>query len=73
MVRSDMRLYRVVTRSGANMDIMAKVVIDDAAVSDSISFFQDEARHHLVATVKRDQVAGMILFPQKSTTLPLSH
>lgn len=52
-------------RSGANMDIMAQVMVDDAAASDAILFYQDETRHHLVATVKRSQIAGVILSPQK--------
>jgi hypothetical protein len=66
-----MRLYRVIMCSGANMDIMAKVILDDKSISDDVSFYQDETRHHLVATIKRDQIAGMILYPQKSSTIPL--
>jgi len=58
-------------RSGANLDIMAKVIEDDPAASDSINFYQDETQHHMVATVKRNQVAGLILFPQKSGTMTL--
>ncbi len=61
------RLYRVVMRSGANMDVTAKLMLDDPTVSDSILFYQDETQHHLVATVVRSEVAGLILFPQKST------
>jgi len=68
-----MRLYRVVLRSGANMDVMAKVVVDDPAASDSIAFYQDEALHHLVARVRRDQIAGLILYPQKAGTIQLPH
>jgi hypothetical protein len=68
-----MRLYRIVMRSGVNMDVMASVMVDDPAASESISFYQDEAFHHLVAMVKRSQVAGLILYPQKSSTMPLSH
>lgn len=66
-----MRLYRVVMRSGANMDVTAKVMVDDPAVSHAIYFYQDETRHHLVAAVERSQVAGLILFPQKAGTMPL--
>ena len=58
-------------RSGKNMDVMAQVMIDDAAASDSVNFYQDETRHHLVAQVKRSQIAGLILFPQKASTMPL--
>ena len=66
-----MRLYRVVTRSGTNMEFMAKVMVDNPAASDSIDFYQDETLHHLVSTIKRDQVAGMILFPHKANTIPI--
>ncbi len=60
-----MRLHRVVLRSGTNADIMANVVFDDP-VNDSIFFYQDEAQQHLVATIKRDQLAGIIFYPKMS-------
>ena len=65
-----MRLYRVVLRSGAKMDIMAKSMCDDPARSDSIDFFHDESGHTLAATVKRDQVVGLIFHLSKSSALP---
>ncbi len=58
------RLYRVVMRSGANMDVMAKAVVDDPTVSDAISFYQDGTRHQLIAKVMRSEVAGLILYPR---------
>jgi hypothetical protein len=60
-----MRLYRVVMRSGINMDVTAKLMLDDPAY-DVIYFFADEARNLLAATVKREEVAGIILHSQKS-------
>jgi hypothetical protein len=70
-----MRLYQVVLRSGANMDFMAKVMIDDPA-SEAVLFYQDESRQNLVATVWRDQVAGIIFHSQRSgvsvATTPLT-
>ena len=54
-------------RSGVNMDVTAMDMLDDPAVADRILFYQDDARHHLVATVARKDVAGIILFPQKSS------
>ncbi len=63
-----MRIYRVVMRSGVNMDILAKAMVDDPTVSDGILFYQDETQHHLVATVMRSEVAGLILYPQKAAT-----
>jgi len=65
-----MRLYRVVTRSGVNLDIVAKGILDDPALSDVICFYQDEAQYQLVATVKRAEVAGLILMPEKSSAIP---
>ena len=62
-----MRLYRVVMRSGVNMDVMAKAMVDDPAVSDVVYFFHDETMHHLAAFVKRAEIAGIILGPQKSS------
>ncbi len=62
-----MRLYRVVLRSGVNMDVTAKLMLDDPAVSDAIFFYQDETQYHLVAKIMRRDVAGVILFPQKSS------
>jgi hypothetical protein len=53
-------------RSGANMYIMAKSMLDNPAISAAIIFYQDETQHHIIATVMRDQVAGLILFPQKA-------
>ena len=70
-----MRLHRVILRSGANADIEANVLFDDPA-SDSLFFYLDEAQQHLVATLNRDQVAGIIFHPKKSgvsnATTPLS-
>jgi len=70
-----MRLHRVVLRSGMNADITAKVMLDDPA-SDAILFYQDEAQQHLIATIRRDQVAGIIFYPKKSgvsnATTPLN-
>jgi len=60
-----MQLLRVVLLSGANMDFMAKVMIDEET-DDAVLFYQDESRQHLVATVWRDQVAGIIFYPKKS-------
>ena len=64
-----MRLYRIVLRSGANMDIMAKSMRDDPAL-DVIYFFHDEIENVLAASVQRDQVAGLILYAQNSSAIP---
>jgi len=53
-------------RSGVNMDIVAKAMLDDPAVSAEVRFYQDETMHHLVAIVKRAEIAGMILGPRTS-------
>ena len=50
------------------MDVTAKLMLDDPAY-DVIYFFHDEARNLLAATVKRDEVAGVILHPQKSSAI----
>ena len=55
-------------QSGANMDIVANAMLDDPATSEVIYFFHDETMHHLVATVRRADVAGVIFGPQKSGT-----
>ncbi len=52
------------------MDIMAKSMCDDPARSDSIDFYHDESGHTLAATVKRDQVVGLIFHLSKSSALP---
>ena len=45
------------------MDFMAKVMIDEQD-SDAVFFYQDESRQNLIATVFRDQVAGIIFHPR---------
>jgi hypothetical protein len=60
-----MRLYRVVLRSGLNLDITAQAMLDDPNVSELIYFFADEEQRQLAATVNRTDVAGLILPPQK--------
>jgi hypothetical protein len=55
-------------QSGQNMDIVAKAMLDDPATSEVVYFFHDETMHHLVATVKRSEIAGVIFGPQKSGT-----
>jgi hypothetical protein len=58
-------------RSGASVEVMAKVIRDDPA-NESICFFQDEAEQHLVAAIKRDQVAGIILHQRKPGAMTAS-
>ena len=66
-----MRVYRVVTRGGANIDILAKSILDDPAY-DVIYFFHDEFQQQLTATLKRAEVAGLIIHPEKpNATVPL--
>jgi hypothetical protein len=64
-----MRLYRVVLRSGANMDITAKAMRDDPAL-DVIYFFHDEAQNVLAASIQRSELAGLILHPRNSSAIP---
>jgi hypothetical protein len=52
-------------RSGVNVDILAQVKVDEPGATE-ILFYQDEAGHHLAATVRRDEIAGLILGPQKA-------
>ena len=70
-----MQLLRVVLLSGANMDFMAQVMIDEPD-SDAVFFYHDESRQNLIATVWRDQVAGIIFHSQRSgvsvATTPLT-
>jgi hypothetical protein len=64
-----MRVYRVVMRSGANMDITAKAMRDDPEC-DVIYFFHDETQNILVASVQRDDLAGLIIYAQNSSAVP---
>lgn len=57
--------------SGVNIDIAAKAMLDDPALSGDIYFYHDDTRHNIAAAIKRNQVAGLILYPQKSCTMPL--
>jgi hypothetical protein len=59
-----MALYRVVLKSGANMDVVASAIIDEAH-SEDIYFFKDESRLQVLASVKREHVAGVIFLPEK--------
>jgi hypothetical protein len=61
-----MRLFRVVLRSGATMDITAKAMRDEPESSENIYFFHDLSENDLVATVKRDQIAGVVFHLPKS-------
>ena len=65
-----MRLYRIIMRSGAHVEVRAQIMIDDPAASE-ILFYQDERGHHLAATIQRKEIAGLILGPQKSSAIPL--
>jgi hypothetical protein len=56
-------------RSGAHVEVVAKAMIDDPA-STEILFYQDESGHHLAATIRRADIAGLILGPQKSSAIP---
>ena len=52
------------------MDIVAKTMSDDPAQSESIRFYHDEGEHILVATVRRDQVVGLIFHLSKFSAIP---
>ncbi len=60
-----MRHYRVVMKSGINLDIVACVLIDEPIQSDQMFFYQDEAKFNLAALVKREEVAGLIILSDK--------
>lgn len=64
-----MRLYQIILRSGANMNVMAKAILDDPA-RDVICFFHDATQNDLMATVRRDQIAGIIFHLPKSGVVP---
>ena len=64
-----MRLYRVVMRSGVNMDITAKSMRDDPE-SEVIYFYHDEAQNVFAACVQRNEVAGMIFHRRNSSAIP---
>jgi hypothetical protein len=55
-------------RSGVHLDFVAKLMIDDPAASE-VFFYRDEAGHDLAATVRREEIAGLILGPQKSSAI----
>jgi hypothetical protein len=63
-----MRLYRIVMRSGTNVDVVATAMVDDPSNSE-VFFFSDEAGNHLAATVRREEIAGLILGPQKASAI----
>lgn len=56
-------------RSGANIDITAKAMLDDPAY-DVIYFFHDETQNILAASIQRDELVGLILQPQISSANP---
>ncbi len=56
-------------RSGAQMDVVAKMTIDDPGTPE-IFFYHDESGHHVAATVRRQDIAGLLLGPQKSSAIP---
>lgn len=64
-----MRLYRLIMRSGAHVEVVAQIMIDEPT-SAEILFYQDESGHHLAATVRRADIAGLILGPQNSSAIP---
>lgn len=65
-----MRSYRIVMRSGINMDITAEDVQDDPDL-DVIYFYADERRHFLKCTVKREEFAGLIVLGDARMTRAL--
>lgn len=56
-------------RSGANLDVVAQVMIDNPDTAE-VFFYQDEGGHHLAASVRREEIAGLILGPQNSSAIP---
>ena len=63
-----MRLFQVVLRSGVNMDITAKSMLD-VPEQGVVYFYRHENGHELVATVKRNELAGIIFHPRKSSVM----
>ncbi len=64
-----MRVYEIVMRSGAKVEVTAEVVHDDPAVDDKIYFYRDKGLKQLVAYFIRDQVSGIILGPDNAAVV----
>jgi hypothetical protein len=62
-----MRVYEIVMRSGAKVEVTAEVVQDDPSVDDKIYFYRDKSQKQLVAYFLREYVAGMILGADNAT------
>ena len=65
-----MRVYEVVMRSGAKNEVMAEVLHDDPALDDKIYFYRDKGLKQLVAYFIRNEVAGIVLWPDNASTMP---
>jgi hypothetical protein len=60
-----MRTYEVIMRSGTRSEIVADVLLDDPAHDPKIYFYRDPAQKQLVAVFLREEVAGIILGPDR--------
>jgi len=64
-----MRVFEVVLRSGAKVDVTAESLHDDIAEDNKVYFYRDKTHKHLVAYFLRDEVAGVILGPDNPSNL----
>ena len=65
-----MRVFEVVFRSGAKVDVTAETLHDDDTKDNKIYFYRDKTHKQLVAYFIREEVAGIILGPDNPNTLP---
>jgi hypothetical protein len=56
-----MRVYQVIMRSGAKIEVQANFMQDEPDNHNVIYFYRDEARSLLAASFVRDEVAGLII------------
>jgi hypothetical protein len=56
-----MRVYEIVLRSGAKIDVTAESLHDDVNEDNKLYFYRDKTHKHLAAYFLRDEVAGIVL------------
>jgi len=65
-----MRVFEVILRSGAKVEVTAEIFDEDSGTGDKIHFYRDKGLRKVVAYFNKEDVAGIIFGLDHTNPLP---
>jgi hypothetical protein len=65
-----MRVFEVILRSGARVEVTAEIFDEDSGGGDKIQFYRDKGLRKIVAYFNKEDVAGILFGLDYTSQLP---